>query len=277
MNLKPVAVGALFLLSGTAGAAETGRWGVELAYTHDNNVSRGGGVYRYEDKILSATVSYTRLVPVSTRTRLLVQPLAGVRKFQDYDGLSASTAGINLQYQWRPSSGFHAPTLSLLGSWANENFNNRQRDARAWSLGVSARSLLTDRIGLSGALLRQERDAESAVFDTRINVLKLNLDYEVTRRITAYLGLEQHRGDTIVSAPFAGGIGRAWEADNAFTPGGLYAYRFDGKTQLLTLGVNLARNEWHAFDVSARWIDTNAYPGYDYRSRQVTLAYLGRF
>ncbi len=277
MAIRRYALGVLALTSGAVWAAETRNLGAELAYTRDDNVPRGGGVYKYSDTILSAAVSYTWRLPVSERTRLEIQPVAATLRHQDYDGLTNNSAGVNIQYQWRPSGGFHTPTVSFIARWANEDFNTDQRDGTSRSFGLSARTLLTDRIGLYGALLRNHRDTVSITFDTETNVIKLNIDYEITRRVTAYLGWEQHQGDTILSTPYAGGIGISNELDNAFPGSGLYAYRFDGKTQLVTLGLNYTLNERHALDFSVRLIDTSAYPGYDYKSKQIALAYLGKF
>ena len=253
-----------------------GGFGVELTYISDNNVTRGIGVDELPDNILAVSANYTWRLPLGERTRLVVQPSVGGESYFDHDGLSNVNAALSLQVQWRPGSGFQTPTLAVFAKAVAEEYESAMRDGARLSYGVSARSLLTDRIGLYGALTRETRVTDDPVFDTETTGIAVNLDYTVTRGSSVYLGLGYRQGDVVASTsmtpapPYYIGV-----EDDAFP--GLYASRTDGNTQLYTLGFNYSISERHALDVSARLIRASADSGFEYDSRQFTLAYLGRF
>lgn len=251
--------------------------GVEFSYISDNNVSRGIDADALSDNILAVSANYSWRLPVSERTRLVVQPSLGVESYLDYDGLSNVFAGLSLQYQWRPGSGFRSPTLAALAKVVADEYDSDLRDGVRYSFGVSARALLTDRIGMYGELTRDAREADHPAFDTETTGIALNLDYSAMPNSTVYLGLGYRKGDVVSSIrrvpPYYGGI----VADDAFPGTGLWVNRADGDTQLYTLGFNYMINERHALDISGRFISASIDYGVDYDSRQFTLSYLGRF
>jgi hypothetical protein len=267
---------ALALAASLSFAADGLGVGVELAYISDNNVTRGIGADALPDNILAVSANYTWRLPLSERTRLVVQPSVGGESYFDHDGLSNVFAGLNLQAQWRPGSGFQTPTLALFAKVVATEYNSDMRDGVRYSVGVSARTLLTDRIGLYAELGHDARTADDPVFETGTTGVAVNLDYTVTRGSTVYLGLGYRQGDVVASTsmapapPYYIGV-----PDDAFP--GLYASRTDGSTQLYTLGFNYSISERHALDVAARFIRASADSGVDYDTRQFSLAYLGRF
>ena len=97
-----------------------------------------------------------------------------------------------------------------------EEYNSDLRDGVRYSYGVSARTLVTDRIGLYCALTRDTREADHSVFDTETTGVVLNLDYVATRSSTVYLGLGYRQGDVVSSVrpvpPYVVGV----VADDAF-------------------------------------------------------------
>ena len=62
--------------------------GVELTYISDNNVSRGIDADALSDNILAVSANYSWRLPVTERTRLVVQPSLGAESYFKYDGLS---------------------------------------------------------------------------------------------------------------------------------------------------------------------------------------------
>lgn len=267
---------ALMLATSHSWAAGGLGVGVELTYVSDNNVSRSIDADALSDNILGLSANYSWRLPVTERTRLVVQPSLGAESYFKYDGLSNVFAGLSFQYQWRPGSGFQTPTLAAIAKVVVEEYNSDLRDGVRYSYGVSARSLLTDHIGLYGALTRDTREADHSVFDTETTGVVLNLDYVATRSSTVYLGLGYRQGDVVSSVrpvpPYVVGV----VADDAFPGTGLWVNRVDGSTQLYTLGFNYMINERHALDVSGRFIRASTDIGVDYDSRQFTLSYLGR-
>jgi hypothetical protein len=269
---------ALTLAANLSWAADGIGIGVELTYISDNNVSRGTGADALSDNILAVSANYTWRLPVAERTRLVVQPSLGAESYLDYEGLSNIFAGLSFQYQWRPGSGFQTPTLTALAKVVVEEYKSGLRDGVRYSYGVSTRSLLTDRIGLYGALTRDTRTANHSVFDTATTGVAVNLDYTVMRGSTVYLGLGYRQGDVVSSVrpvpPYYGG---GVVVDDGFPGTGLEVIRVDGSAQLYTLGFNYMLSERHALDVSGRLIRASTDSGVDYDSRQLALSYLGRF
>lgn len=267
------ALGAALALATSLAVAAVG-FDVELAYISDSNVTRGTGADELSDNILAVSANYTWRLPLSERTCLVVQPSVGGESYLDHDGLSNVFAGLNLQAQWRPGSGFQTPTLALFAKAVAVEYNSDMRDGMRYSTGISARTLLTDRIGLYAELGYEARTADDPVFETGTTGVAVNLDYTVTRGSTVYLGLGYRVGDVVASTipapPYYIGV-----PDDAFP--GFYASRTDGSTQLYTLGFNYIISERHALDVAARFIRASADSGVDYDTRQFSLAYLGRF
>ena len=273
------ALGAVLAFATCLPAAAAG-FDVELAYISDNNVTRGTGAYELSDNILAVSAHYSWRLPLSERTRLVVRPAVGGESYFEHDGLSNVFAGLNLQAQWRPGSGFQAPTLALYTKVVATEYDSDKRDGVRYSAGVSARTRLTDRIGLYAELGYEARTADDPVFETGTTGVVVNLDYTVTRGSTVYLGLGYRQGDLVASvspAVYCGFGGEPTVADDAFLQAGLCAFRTDGSTQLYTLGFNYSISERHALDVSARFIRASADSGVDYDSRQFSLAYLGQF
>lgn len=271
----------LAAMSGAAGAGDTIGIGAELAYTNDSNVTRGTGDDELSDNILSANVNYTWRLPATRTTRLVAQPFVSAQYYFEYDDLSNGSAGINLQYQWRPALGFYSPTIALFASAAADEYSSDLRDGATYRYGLSARSPVTDRIGAYAALARHARSADHTVFETENNVFTLLFDYAAVRRGTVYFGFEYRTGDVVASTrlgpPYYTLYGAPYVWDDAFPGTGLYAYRADGDTQLYNLGFNYALHEQHALDFSARMIRSSVDLGYEYDTTQFTLAWLGRF
>jgi hypothetical protein len=202
--------------------------GIEASVTADDNVTRGYG----DDNVLSdqfAGVSLSKSLrfPVSAHTRLSVLGFAGFNSYLEYTGLSHSYAGLQGDFQYRPSAGFFAPTYALFVRTAIEAYQSEARDSNRASAGLSVRKPLTDQVQLSGALNYNWRDGKSEVFDTSDVALRLNADYAFSRHDTVYLGLEYRVGDIVStgepSTAFVD-IATAIVLDDAFEDTTRYAY-----------------------------------------------------
>ena len=114
------------------------------------------------------------------------------------------------------------------------------RDGYRLSAGVSVRQPLSDRINVFAALAHNRRYANSAVFDTRDNSLRVNFDYALSDTGTLYLGTEYRRGDIVsTSRPSLENvsIAKVLAQDDAFAGGQLVSYRLDGRTVLWEAGI----------------------------------------
>jgi hypothetical protein len=263
---------------------------IEASITTDDNVTRGYGDGNVlPDWFVGASIGKNLRFPVSTHTRLSVLGFAGFNTYREYTGLSHSYAGVQGDFQYRPSAGFFAPTYALSVRAAFEEYHSMARDGNRVSAGLSVRKPLTDQVRLAGALNYNWRDGKSAVFDTSDVALRTSADFAITRRDTLYLGLEYRNGDIVSTGQPSTDyvdIATAIVLDDAFEDTARYAYKIDGSTWLLNLGYNRAFGERHALDLS--WRMANATPSsvagasaaagrIHYTVNQFTLAYLVRF
>jgi len=211
----------------------------------------------------------------------------GGEKFQRYDGLSRAMAGIEGEVQYRTSSAFDAVTFAVFGRASVEAYRSTLRDGYRYTVGVSARQALTDRIDIFGALSHNGRISTSSVFTTRDNSARLNLDYTLSDREVLYATGEYRRGKIFSSgnANLANlDVADVFVIDDAFPGEGLFAYRLDANTVISTLGYNLGFGPRHSLDVSWRRAKStpqqkSAVPNgsSSYVADQYSLIYLIRF
>lgn len=270
---------------------------LDAGYRFSNNVTRApdNTADVLSDQSLGLGIDKNFLLPLTERTRLIVNGFVGGEKFLDFDGLSNLNYGVQGTWQFRPSGEYGAPTYALFVRIAGDQFQSSLRDGYRASAGVSVRKPLTDRIQVSAAAAYNWRNATSAVFDQRDGSLRLNLDYALFGRSTLYFGGEYRRGDTVSTTRPSlalASIAKAQETDDAFDDGVVRtAYRFTATTLIGTVGYNLAFGASQSLDLSYRYVrstptDTisGAYGGAwygvqtpRYVDHQVALSYLVRF
>ena len=235
--------------TGIGPAAPTGsRWSivdrvqVELGYTYDDNVTRGrSGDEILADQLLGLNVSAGGTLRINDNTRVVVTGLLSGEKFSSYNGLSNLSGGLEAELQYRQSGAFDAITFSH------------------FSVGVSARGALTDRIGLFGELVRNQRHAQSEVWDLIDYSARLNLDYSLGGSGTVYLAGEYRRGDTVSDGHATlvnVSLAKVFVLDDAFPDKQLFAYRSDARTWLSTVGYNLPLGQRTSIDISWRRVQS---------------------
>lgn len=260
----------------------------EAAVSADDNVTRAKGDDRLSDQSLLINASKTFKLSLSRNLRLLASGVVGGEKFNHHDGLSRYFAGLQFTYQYRPSGAFDAPTFGCFFRSFREEYESDLRDGYRHAFGCTVQKPITDRIGVSVALIHNERDGKSRVFDTEDNAARVNLDYSLPPKWgTLYLGAEYHRGDVVSTARPAlefVDIADAIVRDDAFA-GGRSAYRFEAGTVLTTLGYNLRLGRRQSLDFAWRRAESKSkskptFPGAGsvrYVDNQISLAYLLKF
>ncbi len=261
---------------------------VEASVTYDSNIARSRGAGNVlSDVIYNVNAGKNFIVPLDDHTRLTVLGNAGYEAFNRYSRLSRYFVGVQAEFQYRPSGEFAAPTFGLFGSAAADFYDSRLRDGYRYSAGVRVQRPLTDQLDLFAALAYNVRDGRSKVFDVKDYSARVNLDYSVSAKGTAYLGADYRRGQSVSSAvpelAFVD-IAQAIVRDDAFTDG-RGAYRLKAETWIATLGYSHGLDEGQSLDFSVRWIQSTAisrptFPGAGivrYYDTQATVAYLIRF
>jgi hypothetical protein len=269
---------------------------VEASLTSDDNVTRSGGSDALRDSILGVRASKGLTLPVSSRTRAIVQGFLGGEKFRTYDGLSHNFIGGQADFQFRSSGEFGAATYSAFVRTQAEYYQSTLRDGYRRAYGVTVLKPLTDRVTFLGALQQNISDGKSTVFDTQNTALRANFDWSLGTWNTVYLGAEYRKGDFVTTACRAcdanktlGLVNTATPniiQDDAFTDTVRDAYRLKANIMIATLGYNRAFGSGQSLDLSWRRamsalaqsaVAPATKSDFAYTVNQYSLAYLVRF
>ena len=233
---------------------------IGLAYTYDDNVTLG----RVDDEILwdqslALDASASRAFRMGENARLVLTGLFNGAKFDRYNGLSDLSGGLEAEIQYRRSGAFDAITYAAFARGWLDNYASHLRDGSHYSVGVSARGALTDRIELSAELAHNERQARSAVWDLIDHSALLSLDYSLGEKGTLYLTGQYRRGDvvsdghaTLVNVSLA----KVFVLDDAFPNQQWFAYRSAARTWISTVGYNLPLGHQSSLDISWRRVQS---------------------
>jgi hypothetical protein len=269
---------------------------VEASLTSDDNVTRSGGSDALRDSMLGVRASMGLVLPVSIRTRALVQGFVGGEKFRTYDGLSHNFIGAQADFQFRSSGEFGAATYSAFVRTQAEYYQSDLRDGYRHAYGVTVLKPLTDRVQFLGALQQNISDGKSTVFDTQSTALRANFDWSLSTWNTVYFGAEYRKGDFVTTACRAcdpnktlGLVNTATPniiEDDAFTDTVRDAYRLKADILIATLGYNRAFGSGQSLDLSWRRAQSSLSQSavapatksdFSYTVNQYSLAYLVRF
>ena len=261
---------------------------VDAGFMMDDNVTRAkAGPDKLSDNIYSVNVSKSEVYTLSDNSRFVLSGALGGERFQNFNGLSRISAGLEGEYQYRGSSEFDAPTFGLFGKITAERYQSYLRNGYRTSLGVSVRQPLTDKISLFGALASNQRFGNSAVFNTSETALRLNADYALSDRETLYATGEFRFGD-IVSTGQASlenvSVAKVFVQDDAYPGGQFFSYKLEGRTVLATIGYNLGLGPRDSLDFSWRHVRStpSLRPAFvtspnSYIANQWAITYLVRF
>ena len=262
---------------------------IDLGYAYDDNVTLG----RTHDEILSdqslaLAARASRDVRISDNVRLAVTGVLRGEKFDRYNGLSNLSGGLEAEIQYRRSGAFDAITYAAFARGWLDNYASHLRDGSHYSIGVSARGALTDRIEVAGELAHNERQAQSAVWNGIDHSALLSLDYSLRERGTLYLTGQYRRGDvvsdghaTLVNVT----LSKVFVLDDAFPNQQWFAYRSDARTWIGTVGYNLPVGRQASLDFSWRRLQSTptAHVNFDvqgslrYVGNQYSIVFLKQF
>ena len=261
---------------------------VDAGFMFDSNVTRAKlPGEKLPDRIYSVNASKSKIYPINENVRAIVTGTIGGEKFDNYHRLSRAMAGLQGEIIYRPSTEFDAPTFAAFAQSTAERYQSTLRNGYRYSVGVSIRQPITDRINLFGAVTYNERFGKSAVFNNRFNAVRLNVDYTLSSTETIYVTGEYRRGQIVSTGlPSLENIEVAdvFVQDDAYPSGQFFSYRFDGKTVLSTLGYNLGLGPRHSLDLS--WRRAQSTPAFrpafatsptSYIADQYSIVYLIRF
>ena len=259
-----------------------------VSVLHDDNVTRTMDSQKPQsDQSLSISISQPFVLPMSTHTRTILTGALDIAKYLDIDLLSYVSGRLQGEYQYRSSAEFGTPTYSLFAKAALVDYQSQNRDGMEYSVGLSMRKTITDRIRGYAAVFHHERDAYHTVFQNAYDGFLINLDYDVGSTGTLYLGGEYRDGDMAISYP----VEWTWYTlspadatiDDTFSG---WSYRVTGSTQILKAGFNMPISQSSSMDVAWNMAESNATYWTDlgkgsttgsYTTNQYSVAYMLRF
>ena len=262
---------------------------VDGGYAWDDNVSRGREAgEKLSDSIFSLGANVTRPFSLNANTRVVVTGLASAEKFDRYQGLGRFSGGAQGEVQYRSSGAFDATTFGFVGRALYERYESSLRTGPRYFAGVNLRRSLTDRIDLFAEAGASARNGRSDVFNWRDWSAKVNFDWSIGRAGLVYAAGEYRRGDTVSSGHASLvnlALAEVFVADDAFEAQDLFAYKFDAKTLISTLGYNFPLGARDSIDFSWRRVEATPTkrPSFDfsgslrYIDNQYTIVYLVRF
>jgi hypothetical protein len=206
-------------------------------------------------------------------------------RFFRFNGLSNLVAAGRLNYAYSFGSGFGVPWVMLEGEYGVAEFESLLRDsniARAsLTLGMQIDDATSVRLGASF----KDRDAESAVFDTRNTSAFISLDWAVQQKHIVYLTYKYQTGDTFSSVtpslPDAAVITAILDdvdivVDDVFED--KVTYKLDADIQFITLGYNWIQDLHSSFDFSAQYLESRANDvDVEYQDLVLRATYFRRF
>ena len=261
---------------------------VDAGIVWDDNVTRAkADADTRVDNVYALSVSKTYNRMLSRNTRLLATLSAGGERSQNFNGLSKSIVGAEASLQYRASSAFSAPTWSLFAKANGEDYQSQLRDGTRYTAGASVLVPITDRITVLGAISQLGRNANSAVFRTKENSARLNVDFDLRNGSTMYVTGEYRNGDMVSTGrPSLENISTAkmFVQDDAYADGTFVSYRLDATTWLSTIGYNVGLGARDSVDLAWRRVQSTPTLRPDwvtsspsYITNQLTASYLMRF
>jgi len=238
---------------------------------------------------VGTSVSHT-LLQFNTGQVVLNLDVAGTA-FNEFSGLSHIDAGGGINYSFSPWTGFGAPWFSIDAQYKVLEFDSFLRDSNLFITTGTFGKRIDDRTDMRVALEYQSRDSEGVAFDTENVSAFVNFDFTLKKKMTLYTTIKYQDGDVVSSAnpgiapgnldpalqiKIINAAPNALEFDDVFE--GKVAYRLDGTTQLYTVGLNIAQNLDSAFDLSVRFLTSEADIDSDlnYQDLTVRLSYFHR-
>lgn len=236
----------------------------EISVIDDDNVrSSQNNDDILDDTIVSAAVKVKGEKAIDSLTTWDYGGSLTYNSYDTYDDLNNYEFEANTHYRFALTSGLTAPIYSLGARIGGIDSDSEMRDATVYSLSAELSKWLSTTINMTAGLGYSKQDSVSKVFDTSESHIFINFDAEVSRADLVYTTLTLMTGDKVSGAtPTLDIVNVAdeIEPDDAF--GGVadnqFAYRIDADSVVVALGYNRILTQGLSFDVSARYIYSEA-------------------
>jgi uncharacterized protein YhjY with autotransporter beta-barrel domain len=259
---------------------------LELSLARDSNVARAGDGRELADTVQSATLRHGWRTALFDPVMLQTAVTLAADKLRRFSGLDRVSGAAQADLLYKTGAG---PTLGVYASASRDVYSSAQRDGERYGAGLSVQHSSGDWQAYA-ALARNLRHAGSAVFSGAERSARAELTWTRGRQGSLYGGVEVRDGDAASSGPqslAALDIAKVLARDDTFVRENYFAYRYDARTVLATLGYTLPLGPRNAVDLAWRQARTRSdlTPAFSatanaplrYASRQLTLSYLTSF
>lgn len=242
------------------------------------------------DTVLQVSGSGAGAFQLSGNARLaLTYTLAGAA-YRRYQGLDMLSAGLSLEYRWKPGLGPYVPQLRLAQSAARLDYRDAGRDSWQYHTEIGFAQRLSARLGYRIACQREQRRADTVasrllpqiaadVYDLKSRNLTISADYALSPAYVLSAAYALRKGDilstTLRNLPVFL-ASRAIAPDPVFGPD-RYAYKMAARTRGLSLGVSRILGAQASATLALEHLDSRAGQGVDYRAGLVRASYLYQF
>jgi len=261
------------------------RYSYDIAFIDDDNVRLAQEDEDIRsDRSISATVRAKGGKSLDKFSILNYGASATYNKLDTFETLDNYEVEANVRYRFALTSSFSSPIYSLAARIGGREFDTEMRDASFVALSADLSNWITTTINMTTGVGLNAQESKSEVFDTSEARIFVNFDTNFSKTDLVYTTFTYITGDTVSSATPSLGIinvAEAIEADDAF--GGIdanqFAYRLKADTVVLTLGYNRIFTPDLSFDVSARFVESEAQDDGDitYERTIIRASLLGRF
>jgi hypothetical protein len=236
----------------------------EISVIDDDNVrsSQNHGDI-LDDTIVSAAIKVKGEKAIDSLTTWDYGGSLTYNSYDTYDDLNNYEFEVNTHYRFALTPGLAAPTYSLGARIGGIDSDSEMRDSTVYSLSADLNKWISTTINMTAGLGYSKQESVSKVFDTSESHIFINFDAELSRADLVYTTLTLMTGDKVSGAtPTLDIVNVAdeIEPDDAF--GGVadnqFAYRIDADSVVVALGYNRILTQGLSFDVSARYIYSEA-------------------
>jgi len=261
------------------------RYSYEISVVDDDNVRLSqNDVDIREDTIVSATIKAEGEKTIDSFTTWNYGGSLTYNSFDTFDKLNNYVFEVNTRYRFSLAPGLTAPIYSLGARIGGIESDSEMRDSTVFSLSADLNKWISNTINMTAGLDYRQRESVSEVYDNSEIRIFVNFDAEFSRADLVYTTLTLITGDKVSGGtPTLGviNVADAIEPDDAF--GGVatnqFAYRIDADSVVFTLGYNRILTQGLSFDISARFVDSEARKDEDisYDRTILKASLLGRF
>ena len=238
------------------------------------------------DTALTVRISGGWRGALSDRSLVSAAAFARGAKFARFDGLDMAAIGATVSSSTKLGLGLHAPWVRVSGTAASESYGEPVRNGVRTAAELRIGKRATEALELAGGARYDHFRASHTdsvvpgfsgdVFGSTGRSLFARADLAFNDRWLAYLDASLRRGDFVSSTRPDAEIleySRAVRRDPAFGPD-YVAYRLEGKTKALALGVNRALGKSSSIDFSLARAIARTESDIEYATSQAFFTYV---